>query len=95
MQIGGSHFLIRNILTQCASNRVTRVVERFLTEVDFFQIGDSPENTFKSSTLGVVKVTKFAGRYEQKEMSEIEKKCVLLPYRDAFVVVPLSTSSVG
>ena len=95
VQIGGSHFLIRNILTQYASNQVTLVVERFLTEVDFFKIGDSPENTFKSSTLGVVKVTNLAGRYEQKEISEIEKKCVLLPYRDSFVVVPLSTSSVG
>lgn len=69
------------------------MVERFLTVHDFFEIGDSPDTKLKSSALGIHTVSNLAGRFETKDVFEIEKKCVLLPYRQCFVAVPLSTNS--
>lgn len=57
VKTAGAYFLIRNILTQEHFNRITLVVEQFRRVLDYFTIGDSPQNTFKSSDLGIVKVS--------------------------------------
>ena len=91
VKIGHAYFLIRNILTLKNSDHIILVLEQFLTVSDFFQIGDSPQTILKSSDLGIVKVSDLSGRYETRNVVDIEKKCVLLPYKQKFVLVPLSS----
>ena len=91
VKIGHAYFLIRNILTLKNSDHIMLVLEQFLIVSDFFQIGDSPQTVLKSSDLGIVKVSDLSGRYETRNVVDIEKKCVLLPYKQKFVLVPLSS----
>ena len=55
-----------------------------------FQIRDSSQTILKSSDLGIVKVSDLSGRYETRNVVDIEKKCVPLLYKLKFVLVPLS-----
>ena len=91
VKIGHAYFLIRNILTLKISDHIILPLEQFLTVSDFFQIGDSPQTILKSSDLGIVKVSDLSGMYETRNVMDTEKKCVLLPYKQKFVLVPLSS----
>ena len=78
--------LVRNVLL-CKGD-IHLVLEYFQTVANFF---DYP---LQSETLGIHKVSDLNGHLHAVPLSEIQCKCVLLPFRDANVVTPVATTSV-
>ena len=82
VEIAGSFFLIRNILTCNYSSEVILAVERFSKLSDYFSY------PLQSSYIGVYLARKLTGRLETLLLSQVNKKVVALPYQEKFVLIP-------
>ena len=85
----GSHFgLIRNILKDpqdSASSGMLVMFQRFMVVTDFFQ---SP---LKSSSIGIIKVSRLSDTIKAQNVSDIVCKFYRIPYKETFfVLVPLT-----
>ena len=81
----GNHFaLVRNILSQpnLQSNALI-LYQRFQKATNFFTY------PLDSSKLGIFKVSDVRDRFDVAPVSSVACKCVLLPCREYFVVIPL------
>ena len=86
MKVGQNIGLVRNVLS-CEGN-IHIVLEYFQFIADFF---DYP---LKSEKLGIHRVSDLGGQLCTVTLSEIHSKCVLLPFRDLYVVIPLTLKNV-
>ena len=84
VKIGNQYVLVRNILSQPDLHPDALIVyAKFQRVADFFMY------PLQSSALGIVRVSDICNRLEVARVSQIACKCVLLPFRQEFVVVPL------
>ena len=78
----------------CCEGNIHVVLEYFQFIADFF---DYP---LKSEKLGIHRVSDLGGQLDctgqlcTVTLSEIHSKCVLLPFRDLYVVIPLTLKNV-
>lgn len=63
------------------------VIERFIQTCDFF------EYPLKSSDLNIICAYGLSGNLETAEIGKIKTKYVFFPYKDRFVLIPLSHCS--
>ena len=85
MKVSQNIGLVRNVLL-CKGD-IHLVLEYFQTVAIFFYY------PLTSETLGIHKVSDLNGLHAVP-LSEIQCKCVLLPFRDAYVVTPVATTPV-
>lgn len=75
--------LVRNILCEAVENDKFVVYEEFLHAENFF------ENPLQSKDLRIFLVSDMSGEFKCCKLSDISCKCVLLPFKDSFVSIPL------
>lgn len=75
------HYVVQNILL--SNSEIYVVVEKFRNVTDFFKYPVS------SGFLGIHSVCDPCGLVEVVPVSEITSKCVLLPYCNKYVSIPL------
>lgn len=80
-------YLIRNILVVKNISDPVIVIERFIRTCDFF------EYPLKSSDLNIICAYGLSGNLDTAEIGKIQKKYVFFPYKDRFVLIPFSHSS--
>ena len=78
-------YLIRNILAVDNCREPVLVLERFSRTSAFFGY------PLSSSQLGIVKASGLSGHLQTARISEVQRKCVLLPYKRKYVLLPLSS----
>jgi hypothetical protein len=81
--IGNKMAIVRNILCDDAQNDKFVVYEEFLHAESFF------EYPLQSKDLRIFKVSDMSGEFKCCKLLDITCKCVLLPFQDSFVSIPL------
>lgn len=83
MCVDGKPVRIENIISKRDQSETFIVFRRFLQCENFF---DYP---LPSSDLGIYSVCRLSGRLEKICITDVTTKCMLLPYRDTFLAIPL------
>ena len=84
VRVRGKIGLIRNIVSHESDN--------YIVYVEFERTRDFFETPLSSSLLGIHRVSDLGVQLHIAKLSEIQSKCVLLPYKRDFIAIPYTDS---